>query len=256
MTRLRKTILAFVCQAAAVAAIAGPGCVARSGEQTTALVELYTSEGCSSCPPADAWLRNVPRQYGFHQLVPLALHVPYWDDLGWKDGFSQASFAQRQSWLVALNGHRAVYTPHFFVSGAEVRDWPGGLDTELRRVSALPAAARIVVTASLARAGALAVASEAATSMSAARPQLFLAVIEDGLTAEIRAGENRGTVLRHDHIVRVLVGPLTMSGGKIADQREISVEPTWDVSRLGIAAFVQDERTGRVLQATACALGG
>lgn len=256
MTGFRKAVfVAFACQLATSMAVAAPGCTASSGGKKTALVELYTSEGCSSCPPADAWIGNIYGRYRSDQLVSLALHVPYWDDLGWKDGFSQTAFAQRQSWLVGLNGHRTVYTPHFFVSGAEVANWSRSLDAEVRRINASPATAHISVSASVSRNDKLAVATEAATSVSGDGQQLFLAVIEDGLTSEIRAGENRGTVMHHDHVVRALIGPLTMPGGKSTDRREVSIEPVWHVARLGIVAFIQDGRTGEVLQATSCALG-
>ena len=251
----RATLAAFAFLLAAAPAVAAPACTATSGENTAALVELYTSEGCSSCPPADAWLREVPRHYRSDQLVPLALHVPYWDDLGWKDAFGQAAFAQRQSWLAGLNRQRTVYTPQFIVSGLEVRDWQRTLEAEVRRINISPAAARIGVSASLSRAGALTVASEAATS-TAGNGQLFLAVTEDGLTSDVRAGENEGAALRHDHVVRAWVGPLAMAGGKIADHREIGLDSRWQPSRLGLVAFVQDGNSGRVLQAVTCALGG
>ncbi|HTY02223.1 MAG TPA: DUF1223 domain-containing protein [Rhodocyclaceae bacterium] len=255
MTGFRRvTLVAFAYLFAAVRAVAAPACTATSGENTAALVELYTSEGCSSCPPADAWLRDVPRHYRSDQLVPLALHVPYWDDLGWKDAFGQTVFAQRQSWLVGLNRHRTVYTPQFFVSGMGVRDWQRTLEAEVRRINISPAAARIAVSASLSRGDTLTLASEAAISTSG-NGQLFLAITEDGLTSDVRAGENRGAELRHDHVVRTWLGPLAMSDGKIADHREISLDSRWQVSRLGIVAFVQDGNSGRVLQAVTCALG-
>lgn len=258
MAHIRKAIiLALACQFTAAAAIAAPACTTASGEQTTALVELYTSEGCSSCPPADAWLRDAPSaRYRPDQLVPLALHVPYWDDLGWRDGFAQASFAQRQAWLVGLNGHRTVVTPHFFVSGVETRAWARGLDAEIRRVNQMPAAADVAFSASMPRPGILAIDSKAKTAGSVEGASLFLAVSESKLASTVRAGENRGSVLRHDHVVRTLIGPLAMPGGNLAEHREVVLEPGWQTTRLSVVAFVQDGRNGRVLQAATCALGG
>ena len=93
-------------------------CDVKSGPKTTALVELYTSEGCSSCPPADKRLSQFPaHDYSLEQVVPISLHVDYWDDLGWKEPFAQPQFSERQSWLVHANGHKTSFTPHFFVSG-------------------------------------------------------------------------------------------------------------------------------------------
>lgn len=108
-------------------------CDVKSGPNTAALVELYTSEGCSSCPPADKRLSEFPsREYGFDEVVPISLHVDYWDCIGWKEPFAQPQFSERQSWLVHANGHKTVFTPHFFVSGTEIRDWRGNLDAELK----------------------------------------------------------------------------------------------------------------------------
>ena len=86
-------------------------CVARSGERTAALVELYTSEGCSSCPPADRWLSNVGKAFATEQVVPLALHVDYWDYIGWKDRYAQPLFTQRQNGSQRTSGARFAYTP-------------------------------------------------------------------------------------------------------------------------------------------------
>src|SRR5258708_33064840 len=86
-------------------------CVARSGERTVALVELYTSEGCSSCPPADRWLSSIGRTFPPDRVVPLALHVDYWDYIGWKDPYARREFSQRQRRLSPLQRRAVVYTP-------------------------------------------------------------------------------------------------------------------------------------------------
>jgi hypothetical protein len=253
----KAIILVLAGECLAMTLVAAPACTAVSGEKTTALVELYTSEGCSSCPPADAWLRDAPStRYRPDQLVPLALHVPYWDDLGWKDGFAQAAFAQRQSRLAGMNGHSTVFTPHFFVSGVEKRAWARGLDAEIQRVNQMPAAAHVAVSASMPRPGRLTISSEAKTAVSTEGTSLFLAVTESRLASTVRAGENRGSVLRHDHVVRALIGPLAMPGGNLAEHRDVILEPGWQTTHLGVVAFVQDGRNGRVLQAATCALGG
>ena len=91
-------------------------CVARAETVSVPLVELYTSEGCSSCPPADRWLsQQVPGRF-----VPLALHVDYWDYIGWRDRFAQARFGQRQRDMVNRGGGRVVYTPQVMLSGVEM----------------------------------------------------------------------------------------------------------------------------------------
>src|SRR5260221_6253514 len=116
--------------AASAAALPGTGmggCDVRSGPKTAALVELYTSEGCSSCPPADQQLRRLRQELdSAAAAVPLALHVGYWDYIGWKDPYAQTAFAERQGWLGRVNQHRTVYTPPFFLQRSEVRSGRDG----------------------------------------------------------------------------------------------------------------------------------
>jgi hypothetical protein len=115
-------VAAFVVPVLAVAAEA-PVCQARSSA-TTRVVELYTSEGCNSCPPADRWLSGVASA---PDTVALAFHVDYWDRLGWKDRFASAAFTQRQSQQQAVNGARFSYTPQVVVDGVDDKDWSGRL---------------------------------------------------------------------------------------------------------------------------------
>src|ERR1700741_3466148 len=91
-------------------------CDVTSGPKTAALVELYTSEGCSSCPPADKRLSQFPaHDYTWEQVVPISLHVDYWDNLGWKEPFAQPQFSKRQSWLHRSKGDQAGVNPPFFL---------------------------------------------------------------------------------------------------------------------------------------------
>ena len=227
-------------------------CDVQSGPTTTALVELYTSEGCSSCPPADKRLTEFPsgtRRSG--NVVPLSLHVDYWDDLGWKDPFSQPRFSERQSWLVHANGHKTVFTPHFFVSGTEVRDWRGDLGDELKRVTARPARASIHLHAEMSPSGTISIAGSATPSRASTKSvaALFIAVTEDKLVSNISAGENRGVTLSHDHVVREWIGPIPLEQGDTGFKRTVTARQEWNAARLSVAAFVQDLGSGQVLQA-------
>jgi len=88
------------------------------GTQRVALLELYTSEGCDSCPPADKWISTLPLKHlSDDQVIPLAFHVDYWNDLGWTDRFSQASFSDRQRLLSARRGADFVFTPQLLLNG-------------------------------------------------------------------------------------------------------------------------------------------
>ncbi len=96
-------------------------CSAKSGVKSVPLLELYTSEGCSSCPPADKWLSNLKPSPD--KLIPLAFHVDYWDYIGWKDRFSKAEYSDRQRKTAAFGGAGFVYTPQFVFNGRDFRGW-------------------------------------------------------------------------------------------------------------------------------------
>jgi hypothetical protein len=225
-------------------------CTVESGPRTTALLELYTSEGCSSCPPADKRLSEFPSgEFGLNRVVPISLHVDYWDSLGWKEPFAQPQFSERQGWLVRANGHRTVFTPHFFVSGKEVNDRRGDLVAELKRVTATPTRASIRVHAEPAGAHAMSVEASATATTPAGPLALFVAVTESGLRSSVLAGENRGVTLLHDHVVREWHGPISLDRGRVDFKQIIAAKSGWNSTQLGVVSFVQNLRTGQVLQA-------
>jgi hypothetical protein len=159
------------------------------------VVELYTSEGCNSCPPADQWLSALPRD---GSVLALAFHVDYWDSLGWTDRFADAAYTSRQRHLQSSSGARYVYTPQLIVGG---RDFPGWRQ--------LPAAALAASATGLpAEAPALQLrrdGSRLVVQVGAAGSGLvagYWALLEDGHQSRVAAGENAGRALRHDHVVR------------------------------------------------------
>jgi hypothetical protein len=234
--------------ALSLAAVAA--CDVRSGPMKAALVELYTSEGCSSCPPADQLLSRLRQALDpGAEVVPLALHVDYWDYIGWKDAYAQATFGERQSWLVRANEHKTVYTPQFFVGGSELRSWRSLIRDKVRQLNAQPAAVGIRVQAGLAASGALALNAEASTPGGAGPAALYLALAESGLASKVTHGENRNATLTHDHVVREWIGPIRLAANTARVQREITLPVAWNRARLELVAFVQDERSGSVLQA-------
>ncbi len=180
---------AFSVNAATAATPGNSTCSARSGESAPTVVELYTSEGCSSCPPADRWLSALkPRP----DLLALAFHVAYWDRLGWPDRFASAAYSERQRQLPPNRAAGQVYTPQVVVNGGDWRRWPE-----------LPAAREhgAAPTLRLSRDGDAAVA-DIGTLTGASPLAGYWAVLEDGHESKVRAGENRGETLRHDHVVR------------------------------------------------------
>ncbi|MDZ4255607.1 MAG: DUF1223 domain-containing protein [Sulfuritalea sp.] len=247
----RNFILTMVAVSAAVLPATGySACDARSGPKTAALVELYTSEGCSSCPPADRQLSHLRQILDpAAEVVPLALHVGYWDYIGWKDPYAQEAFAERQRWLVRANRQRAVYTPQFFVGGADLRSRQGGLREQVRQLNASPAAATIRVQAAPTASGTLTLSAEARTAIASPPAALYLAVTESGLVSKVMRGENSGATLAHDHVVRTWIGPIRLTDGATRVERDIVLPADGSRARLDVVAFVQDERSGSVLQA-------
>lgn len=225
-------------------------CEVHSGQKTAALVELYTSEGCSSCPPADRQLGRLREALGPDaEVVPLALHVGYWDYIGWKDPFARPAFAERQEWLVHANGQRTLYTPQFFVNGTELRAARTSLREAVRRLNLTPAAADIRLHAALAPNGLLQLSAQASSAAPSAPLVLYVALTESNLVSQVARGENAGARLEHDHVVREWIGPVRLGADGARVQRDIRVPAAWNRSQLELAAFVQDPRSGRVLQA-------
>ncbi|MBU0752264.1 MAG: DUF1223 domain-containing protein [Gammaproteobacteria bacterium] len=249
---VRYLALTLLLASQALSAVAAEACSARSGKTKTVLLELYTSEGCSSCPPADRFLATLPnRDRGLDRVVPLAFHVPYWDYIGWKDAFAHPAYAERHAWLVARNGRRTVYTPHFFVSGKAVLNWQSGLDQEIARVTAAPSTASIELAGILSGKDAVTLTARVTSSARDAAQNLFLAVTESGIISAVHAGENQGATLGHDHVVRLLLGPFPVSGGILSTQHEIALDPGWQRSQLRLAGFLQNADAGRIHQAVA-----
>ena len=235
-------------------AVIAASCKARSGPQTAALVELYTSEGCSSCPPADRWLSGLAAQgYGPDRVVPLALHVDYWDYIGWKDPYAKREFSQRQRKLTRLQRQALVYTPQVMLQGKDFRGWGSrAFDKEVARINAQPARAHLALDIRAVGTDAIevAVAAELAAPGAGDEPALYVAAYQNRLQSEVRAGENRGRTLDHDYVVLEWQGPFAFEAGRrLAETLKVPLVPRATVSESGVAAFVQNRRSGEVLQA-------
>jgi hypothetical protein len=254
MSAIAPGALALAVLLAAAAAHAQE-CRVASGAQRAALIELYTSEGCSSCPPADRLLSRIGAAGAGTAVVALALHVDYWDYIGWKDPYARPEFALRQRMLLAANGRRTAYTPHFFVNGQEVRAG-SGLERAIQAQSARAAGADVEVEARPAADGRLQVAARVTRARPAraeAARALYLAITESGLGNRIGAGENRGALLQHDHVVRHWFGPVAVRDGTASIARTLDWTSEQRSKGLQVAAFVQDVTSGEVLQAVATA---
>ena len=227
-------------------------CSVGSGPKRLALLELYTSEGCSSCPPAERWLSSLASKgIGNERIVPLALHVDYWDYIGWRDRFAQPGFSERQRQMAGLGNSTVVYTPQVMLNGHDFRSWrnSGRLERELAAINSLAAQATIRLTLKQNRPYTLDV-SAIAQNTQEGNHALFLALYENNLTSAVKHGENAGATLHHDFVVRKWLGPCALNGKSPAAWRqEITLAKDWSTESLGLAAFVQNTATGEVLQA-------
>jgi hypothetical protein len=246
----------------ALLALASPVDRLRAGSAVPVVVELFTSEGCSDCPPADTLLERMiatPPVSGV-EVIGLGQHVDYWDRLGWKDRFSSAALTSRQQAYQARFGTESIYTPQMVVNGrAELV----GSDATAARNAILKASTTPHghITIDIAN-----VRAEQAAPLGIAiaitdlppigrgdRADIVLAVTERGLTTDVKRGENHGKVLAHAPVVRYMatIGRIadgassgTASGGDLA------LAPDWRRDHLAIVAFVQEQH-GRAILASA-----
>ena len=218
-----------------VAALA-QSCEARSAGQPPAIVELYPSEGCSSCPPADRWLSTLK---GRNDTIALAFHVNYWDRLGWPDRFATAATTERQHQLAQSSGSNYVYTPQVMLNGRDLRNWSGTTPARL------PAS---TVALALKREGNTVTASVGPGSERLAG---YWAVLEDGHSSRVRAGENAGETLKHDHVVTLYKPVDAWSAKDAAKQWTLSLPQAAGSAARRVVFVVTDAASQRPLQALA-----
>lgn len=228
-------------------------CVAHSGPKTAALVELYTSEGCSSCPPADRWLSSLGRRgYLPERVVPLALHVDYWDYIGWKDPYAKRDFSLRQRKLSQLQRLALVYTPQVMLQGRDFRGWgTAAFDAAVAKINAAPPRAQIGLEIVSQQRENLTVraSAEVLDPAQLADAALYIAAYENRLESQVTSGENRGRRLAHDHVVLEWQGPFGFLQAKLTEERRLPLLPRAVPAHSGVVGFVQNRRTAEVLQA-------
>ena len=227
-------------------------CSVQSGAARTPVIELYTSEGCSSCPPADKWLSTLKTVAGTAPSsapVVMAFHVGYWDYIGWVDRFASPAYTARQRQVAALNSQSSIYTPQAVLNGRDWRNWggtgsrlpasqePAGASISLKQVA--PDQFEALVTPVAAAAGG------APGTWSA-----YWTVTEHDHSSKVKSGENAGELLRHDFVVR----QYTAAGNYTADPkspqrltwRSIAAIPG-HARQINLVVF--DPKTGKPLQA-------
>jgi hypothetical protein len=229
------------------------------GTQPVVLAELFTSEGCSSCPAADEVLSRLVKQ-GQDGIEVLALgeHVDYWDRLGWRDPFSSAAYTSRQSQYDARVFHRnEVYTPQLVIDGrlAAVGSDTGAIQRAIRQAAEAPKAA-VDVTVIRQRDRELEVRLRVdvpPTLTLRESADVVVAVVEDNLHSDVRRGENRGRTLKHDAVVRSLaaVGTLPSGDRTWSTSAPVNLAREWRPANVRVVTFVQDRESRRILGAGA-----
>jgi hypothetical protein len=231
-----------------------PGADRAAATPVPVVVELFTSEGCSSCPPADAVLSRLRLEQPVHgaQIIALGEHVDYWNYLGWKDRFSSAVFSTRQArYRDTAFSRGVVYTPQIVVDGAA--EAIGSDPAAVRR--AIERAARrdkLAVRLRVARADPRELTVTVAVESAADRAtDVVLVTVEDGLTTDVARGENRGRTLSHDAVVRSMKTVARLEPGESPPQleRSLPIDASWDLTRLRVIALVQDARSLAILGA-------
>jgi hypothetical protein len=218
------------------------------------LVELFTSEGCSSCPPADALLRRLGRSQPVREadVIVLEEHVDYWDRLGWKDPFSSDVATARQQEYGEAFGGRQVYTPQMVVDGHA--EFVGSSEDEaLRAIRLAGAAPKPDVHLSWSEDGMLAIHVAPLTNATRGdTTQMFLAVAENMLHSDVKRGENAGRALEHDGVVRQLTKIAKADNGSgFSSTIPIRAAHEWNRANLRAIVFVQERRSRRILAAAA-----
>jgi hypothetical protein len=233
----------FVMVAISCGGLVAPGAEFTSGSAQVALIELYTSEGCSSCPPAERWLgglRNDPRLW--REFVPVAWHVNYWDHLGWRDTFASPAFVERQRAIVRSWPRGQLYTPCFVRNGREWRE---------RDLTPATEAMAGNLTATIDAEGRVEIDFE--PTETTADFDVHVALLGGGITSRVRSGENAGRALAHEFVALVLEhAPLNASSDASSVHAELTLPVTRQtgIARVALAAWVTRRGALAPVQAT------
>jgi hypothetical protein len=212
------------------------------------LVELYSSEGCSSCPPAEKWmsqLKDDPRLW--KQIFPVAFHVDYWDNLGWPDRFASKAYTQRQSDYAARWNSSDIYTPEFIVDGHEWRRWFGGGGVPLAKPDAV-GPLRVIVARDT---WSVRVTHELIAATVTPHLTVNVAWLGMNVSSDVKAGENSGRTLVHDFVVLDFQSKeayVTAKGGIYAEFPQPAIRSAADHPAAMVAWINYDD--GLILQVT------
>jgi hypothetical protein len=222
-----------------------------AAERVPVVVELFTSEGCSSCPPADALLAQLSReQAGAAEIIALGEHVDYWNELGWKDRFAARQYTQRQEEYARRFNLDSVYTPQMVIDGR--KEFVGNDQSAVRRLIAEATRTRKPVEVNLELDGNQ--ANVALKQSGTGTAAVLLAVTEDNLTTQVGSGENGGRRLVHQAVVRSFRQIGTLHGSSFAGREPLKLDNAWVRSNVRVLVLAQDPSTGAILGAASKSL--
>ena len=231
-----------------------------SAPRTPVLVELFTSEGCSSCPPADQLLILLDEQQFVAEalVIPLSEHVEYWNGLGWRDPFSAPMFTERQQEYADVLTDGLLYTPQMVVDG-QTELIGSQRDLAQQAIAGAAVASKAAMALALTGGGGRNAVSVEVTISGVARlgvrndADLWLAVTEEGLATDVRRGENANRRLPHAAVVRQLekIETLPMPApDRFTAVAQVALDPDWHDGSLRLVAFLQERKSRRVLGVT------
>ena len=240
---LRPALSLLLLALAAPAALAAPQTITSPATRVS-LLELYTSEGCSSCPPAEDWLGSLKDDDRlWKQVVPVAFHVDYWDHLGWRDPFDARTYTLRQQAIAASAGNGTLYTPQFVLDGKDWQNW------FKHRPLSLDAGSKAGVLSFTAIGRAIHVRFFPATTDDL-RLTAYLTLLAFGVDVPVSAGENNGVILRHDFLV-VSYARLSLQRTSTGYVGDIMLSaPVTKAERYALAGWVSSAGSPEPLQAT------
>jgi len=251
----RLSLIPWIVTVAVVAAI-GVGFLGRpvafpqtngAADSGPVVLELFTSQGCSSCPPADALLSELGSSTA--DVVPLAYHVDYWNHLGWSDPFSSPQWSERQSSYARAMNLDGDYTPQMVIGGGLqcVGSDRRSVSYAIAAARSVPATGRVSLTTIPSASGARELQVKVNVRMLREAgnrpPEVMVAIYESGLVTKIGGGENGGREITYDYTVRKLLPAFELDaaqGASVEKELSIDLDPTWELSHLGVAAFIQD----------------
>lgn len=234
----------------------------KTAASSSVLVELFTSEGCSSCPPADKLLTELDENQPVTgaQVIALSEHVDYWNRLGWKDPFSSAQFTERQTDYSKTLHVEDIYTPQMIVDGQNQfvgNQRAAALEAIAKAAQSPKASVEAVVKSSAANSITLSIQVSDVPDVSRGdRADVLLAITEGGLMSNVARGENAGRRLTHSAVTRRLVKVGTIEGKDFNAEQAVHLESIWKRARLRAVVFVQERGSRRILGAAAIKLGG